>query len=109
MLETRKLAFKHYSQEMADDMSSPQNGKSSTWDRQVVLFLEDKAASNNALLDIYTGDSGEDQRRDFYHASRAAWTVHLPSTLSKLEAMMAGPYALGDDLVSAFYKKNTGE
>lgn len=97
MLETRKLALRHFLQEMSPHSS---NGNPLEWDHHVLRFLEEKSASNTALLDIYTGDAGEERRREFYHASRAAWTVHLPSALSKLESMMTGPFALGDDLVS---------
>lgn len=100
MMETRKLALRHFLQEMVDDMLHSSNGNPSKWDHHVLRFLEEKSASNTALLDIYTGDAGEERRREFYHASRAAWTVHLPSALSKLESMMVGPFALGDDLVS---------
>lgn len=100
MLKTREQALKHYLKEMADERSNTPNGTSATWHHQVIRFLEDKAASNNALLDIYTGRAGEDRRRLWYDASRVAWTVHLPATLSRLEDTMVGPFALGDDLVS---------
>jgi hypothetical protein len=100
MLETRKLAFRHFLQEVVDDMRHSPNGKPPKWDHQVLRLLEEKSASNTALLNIYTGDAGEERHREFYRASRAAWTAHLPSTLFKLESMMAGPFALGDDLVS---------
>lgn len=65
-----------------------------------ISFLEQKALSNQAILDIYTGDAPEDRVMEFIEASRASWTVHLPSTLAKLESQIVGPYCLGDDLVS---------
>lgn len=101
MLATRRLALKRYVHMAHDELSllTPVSALKS-WEQQVVNLLEDKAAANQALFDIYSGDLALDRQPEFFEASRAAWTVHLSGTLSKLEASMIGPFALGDHLVS---------
>ncbi|BEJ02858.1 hypothetical protein CcaverHIS641_0100330 [Cutaneotrichosporon cavernicola] len=64
---------------------------------EVVAILEDKWRTSQALVDIWSGAVDEERQLEYYEASRAAWTVHLPGTFAKLEVKMTGPYALGDD------------
>ncbi|WOO81418.1 uncharacterized protein LOC62_03G004941 [Vanrija pseudolonga] len=99
MLATRRLALKRYVHMAHDELSllTPVSALKS-WEQQVVNLLEDKAAANQALFDIYSSDLGLDRQPEFFEASRAAWTVHVSGTLSKLEASMVGPFALGDHL-----------
>lgn len=41
MMETRKLALRHFLQEMVDDMLHSSNGNPSKWDHHVLRFLEE--------------------------------------------------------------------
>ncbi|KAL1411107.1 hypothetical protein Q8F55_002057 [Vanrija albida] len=99
MLATRRLALKRYVHMAHDDLAllSPVPALKS-WEQQAVNLLEDKAAANQALFDIYSGDLALDRQPEFFEVSRAAWTVHVSGTLSKLEQSMVGPFALGDNL-----------
>lgn len=101
MLGARSLALRRYLQQYREDLLKPAQSQQ-TVEPRFISFLEQKAISNQAILDIYTGDASEDKVVEFIEASRASWTVHLPSTLAKLDSQIVGPYCLGDDLVSLF-------
>jgi glutathione S-transferase len=64
---------------------------------EMVATLEDKWRASQLLMDVWSGAVGEERQLEYFEASRAAWTVHLPGTFAKLEVKMTGPYALGDD------------
>lgn len=99
MLGARSLALRRYLQQYRQDIMTPAPSPQQPPEPRFISFLEQKALSNQAILDIYTGDAPEDRVMEFIEASRASWTVHLPSTLAKLESQIVGPYCLGDDLV----------
>ncbi|EKD03543.1 hypothetical protein A1Q2_02126 [Trichosporon asahii var. asahii CBS 8904] len=101
MLGARSLALRRYLQQYRQDVMSPAPSSQQSAEPRFISFLEQKALSNQAILDIYTGDAPEDRVLEFIEASRASWTVHLPSTLAKLESQIVGPYCLGDDLTFA--------
>lgn len=64
-------------------------------------FLEEKSANNRAILAVYNGTASKDRMRNFFDASCVTWSIQLPATLSRLDELMLGPFALGDSLVSA--------
>ncbi|GMK55030.1 hypothetical protein CspeluHIS016_0200860 [Cutaneotrichosporon spelunceum] len=81
---------------LSDAMARGGRKDSKQW-AEMVTTLEDKWRTSQALVDIWSGAVDEERQLEYYEASRAAWTVHLPGTFAKLEVKMTGPYALGDD------------
>lgn len=103
MLYARHQALRRYLQEAIEEatrQSARGEEEAHAASMEVVHTLEGKSAANQALLDIYNNNVAEDRQIEYFEASRAAWAIHLPSTLAKLEVAMIGPFALGDDLVS---------
>lgn len=103
MLEGRQMALERYAADARarlDRLSNNKRSSSPTREEQVAGFLEEKVASNEALLSLYRGDAPQARLQDFFESSNTAWSVQLPSVLGKLEALLVGPFALGDDLVS---------
>lgn len=99
MLYARHQALGRYLQQAAQEAADLKTEGEHTASLNVVHTLQGKAAANQALLDIYNSNVTEERQLEYFAASRAAWTIHLPSTLAKLEVAMIGPFALGDDLV----------
>lgn len=101
-IRARQSAITHYlnlAKDKAAASSSADDLKEVKDWAQMVATLEQKRRDNQALMDIMYGDVDEERQLEYFEASRAAWTVHLPATLAKLEVAMVGPYALGDDPV----------
>ena len=95
MLSDRRQALQRY---IAEAKQTAQSGVS--YDANVVKFLEEKAAANDTLWTVYNGDAEADRIKAFHSASRNAWEEEIPNTLDKFEELIAGPFALGDQVVS---------
>jgi len=97
------MAIERYLAEARARLGNPSSSKrraSPSQDEALIEFLEEKKAVNESLLAVYNGDAGHERQNDFFESSCASWRIHLPSALGKLERLMIGPFALGDDLVS---------
>lgn len=103
MLSSRQVAIERYLAEAKARLPNPPSqprSSSPTREERLVELLTQKAASNAELLAIYNGEADDERRQQFIDSSVEAWCVHLPTAIRKLEALMVGPFALGDDLVS---------
>jgi hypothetical protein len=68
---------------------------------KMISLIEEKLRANDSLLNVFNGTASEDQTNAFFEASRRAWNESVPDALDKLEESIIGPFALGDQIVSA--------
>lgn len=74
--------------------------KGGSFEKKLVPFLEDKAQANESLWSVYNGQAGEEKEKAFFAASSKVWNEELPKAFEKLEGLVAGPFTLGDQIVS---------
>nr|XP_019009356.1 uncharacterized protein I206_06005 [Kwoniella pini CBS 10737]OCF48137.1 hypothetical protein I206_06005 [Kwoniella pini CBS 10737] len=100
-LAQRRQALRQYldeaKQAVANSAVVPKEG-SSTWEQKTVNFLEEKFKSNEQIWELYNGQSGDDKKEQFFEVCRKTWTESLPNAFSRLEGLIKGPFALGDQI-----------
>lgn len=95
MLTGRKEALIKY---ISEAKALAESGGS--YEKKLVPFLEEKKEANEVLWAVYNGEAGADKEKAFIETSVKVWAEELPKTFEKLEGLMAGPYTLGDQIVS---------
>lgn len=102
LAERREVLAKYIADTKTYSASSPLESMKS-FEQKMVMFLGEKAAANNTLHDIYRGEAGKEKEQGFFEASTNAWTKSVPNVVNKLEEIIKGPYALGDQVVSTHH------
>jgi hypothetical protein len=105
-LNDRHDAIERYIEEARETaknavISEKVNGE--TFEEKIVKFLEVKKDANVQLYEVFKGTAGAERENSFFHASQVTWTEGLPDVFSRLESLMKGPYALGDQVVSVLF------
>lgn len=98
VLTDRKSALDQYVNDTAKHNGS--------FEQKMLGFLKEKATANDVMYEIYYGGSA-DRVKAFCEASDRAWSQAIPAVMKKLEELIKGPYALGDQVVSLLRSKLT--
>jgi hypothetical protein len=96
MLTDRKQALEKYHSEVKALSTAPGAG---SYEKGMMALLEAKALANDALWEVYNGQSAKEKQEAFFVASQRIWADEIPNAFEQLAGIMKGPFVLGDQIV----------